>query len=156
MKKTTTKKAKSGAGGRKRRLNTAAALFAAIESRNPDAVAELYADDVEVWHNFSNACQDKAANLAVLTGLCQSVPEIHYDVVERQLLDDGRVLQRHVLRARVPSGEEILIPACMFITVVRGKIMRIEEYLDTGQANRLRQATGRPPVDVPAASPSAA
>jgi uncharacterized protein len=142
--------------GKSDRLTTAAALFAAIESRSPDAVAALYADDVQVWHNFSNACQDKPTNLAVLTGLCQSVPEIRYDVVERLLLDDGRVLQRHVLRATVASGEEILIPACMFITVARGRIARIEEYLDTGQANRLRQATGRPPVAVPDTAPPAA
>jgi uncharacterized protein len=131
------------------RLTTAAALFAAIESRNPEAVAALYADDVQVWHNFSDACQDKPTNLAVLTGLCQSVPEIHYDVIERLLLDDGRVMQRHVLRAKVESGDEILIPACMFIAVRRGKITRIDEYLDTAQANRLRQASGRPPVAVP-------
>lgn len=150
------KNGKKSATKRPGRLATAAALFAAIESKNPDAVAALYADDVQVWHNFSNACQDKPTNLAVLTGLCQNVPEIHYDVVERLLLDDGRVMQRHVLRARVDSGDEILIPACMFITAARGKITRIEEYLDTGQANRLRQATGRPPVAVPGTAPPVA
>jgi len=127
-------------------LETAAALFDAIERKEPETVADLYADDVQVWHNFSNACQSKAVNLQVLTALCSSVPEIHYDVVERLLLDDGRVLQRHVLRARVGNGEEILIPACIFVTVREGRIVRIDEYLDTGQANRLRSATGRPPV----------
>lgn len=130
----------------KSNLETAAALFAAIEARNPAAVADLYADHVEVWHNFSNACQDKAANLQVLTGLCQHVPEIHYDIVERLVLDDGRVMQRHVLRAVTASGDEILIPACIFIRVEAGRIVRIDEYLDTAQANRLRAATGRAPV----------
>jgi ketosteroid isomerase-like protein len=127
-------------------LKTAAALFDAIEGKDPSAVAALYADDVEVWHNFSNSSQDKAANLKVLTALCENVPEVHYDVVERLLLDDGRVLQRHVLRARTPSGEEILIPACIILTFRHHTIVRIDEYLDTGQANRLRAATGRPPV----------
>ncbi len=124
-------------------MQTAAALFDAIEGKDPDAVAALYADDVQVWHNFSNACQDKSTNLGVLTGLCQSVPRIHYDVIERRLLDDDRVMQRHVLRAVLDSGEEILIPACIFIGVRDGQIVRIDEYLDTGQANRLRAATGR-------------
>lgn len=124
-------------------LDTAACLFAAIESKNPDAVAALYTDDIAVWHNFSNAEQDKAANVATLTGLVSSVDEVRYDVVERVLLDDGRVLQRHLLRARV-GGEEIVIPACIFLTLRGEQIARIDEYLDTGQANRLRAATGRP------------
>lgn len=126
-------------------IETAAALFAAIESRDPARVAELYADDIQVWHNFSNAVQDKAANLRTLTGLCENVPEIHYDVIERMELPDGRVLQRHVLRAGA-GGDEVLIPACIFVTVRDGRIAAIDEYLDTAQANRLRALTGRPPV----------
>lgn len=126
-------------------VETAAALFAAIESRDPARVAALYADDIQVWHNFSNAVQDKAANLRTLTSLCENVPEIHYDVVERTELPDGRVLQRHVLRA-VAGGDEVLIPACIFVTVRDGRIAAIHEYLDTAQANRLRALTGRPPV----------
>jgi uncharacterized protein len=130
-------------------INVAASLFRAIESRTPEAVAELYRDDVQVWHNFSNACQDKATNLAVLRGLCASSQSIHYDVVERIQLGERRVLQRHVLRVGTPSGEEILIPACIFIEVEDARIIRIDEYLDTAQANRLREATGRPPVGSP-------
>jgi ketosteroid isomerase-like protein len=126
-------------------MDTAAALFAAIERKDPDAVAALYADDVQVWHNFSNTCQNKAENLATLTSLCRHVPEIRYDVTERLQLEDGRILQRHVLRARTGT-EEVLIPACIFITVREGSIAAIHEYLDTAQANRLRAATGRPPV----------
>jgi len=128
-------------------MQTAAALFDAIESKRPDRVAELYADDVEVWHNFSDAVQDKAANLAVLTGLCESVAEIHYDVTERLELDGGRVLQRHVLRCGSGDGQELRIPACIFVTVRDGKIHRIDEYLDTAQANALRAASGRTPID---------
>lgn len=127
-------------------MRTAAALFEAIEAGDPEAVAALYADDVEVWHNFDDAVQDKAANLAVLASLCQRVPEIHYDVAERLLLPDGRVMQRHVLRAVLGEGREVRIPACIFVTVREGRIVRIDEYLDTAQANQLRAATGRPPL----------
>ncbi len=127
-------------------LETAGALFSAIEAKDPDAVAALYADDVLVWHNFSNAFQDKETNVATLTSLCRHVPEIRYEVVERLALDDERVLQRHVLCAATGQGEEIQIPACMLITVRHGRIAAIHEYLDSGQANRLRAATGREPV----------
>lgn len=135
----------SGHDTRTSSMDTAAALFAAIERKDPQAVAALYADDVQVWHNFSNASQDKAANLETLTGLCRHVPEIRYDVTERLQLEDGRIMQRHVLRAATATGE-VLIPACIFITVRDGRIAAIHEYLDTAQANRLRAATGRPPV----------
>lgn len=127
-------------------MATAAALFDAIERKDVDAVARLYADDVAVWHNFDDVSQNKAANLAVLRGLCEHVPAIRYEVFERHALGGGRMVQRHVLRARTPSGAEIAIPACIFVTVEDGRISRIDEYLDTVQANRLRSATGRRPV----------
>jgi ketosteroid isomerase-like protein len=131
---------------RESNLDVAARLFEAIENKNPDGVAAVYHDDIAVWHNFSNQSQDKASNLQVLTQLCQSLAEIHYDVVERLELADGRVLQRHVLRGIAENGEETLIPACMLLHIEGGKIARIEEYLDTAQANRLRASSGRPPM----------
>ena len=125
---------------------TVAALFSALESKDPAKVADLYANDVQVWHNFSNVAQNKSQNLEVLAGLCESVAEIHYDVIERLRLDDGRVLQRHNLRAVTDSGDEVIIPACMLLQIQDGRIKRIDEYLDSGQANRLRALTGRQPV----------
>ena len=128
-------------------LTTAAGLFAAIESKDPAAVAALYDDDIEVWHNFSDACQNRQENLATLTGLCENVPSIRYDVVERLLLEDGRVFQRHTLVASTETGEEVRIPACIILQIRDDRIVRIDEYLDTGQANRLRALTGRAPID---------
>jgi ketosteroid isomerase-like protein len=123
-------------------LDVAARLFDSIERKDVGAVAALYADDFAVWHNFSNAEQDKAGNLAVLEALTRSVQSLRYEIVERVLLGD-RVLQRHTLRCRTPAGEDVSIPACIFVTVRDGRITRIDEYLDTAQANRLRAATGR-------------
>jgi ketosteroid isomerase-like protein len=123
-------------------LAVAGRLFDCIERKQVREVAALYGDDIAVWHNFSNAEQSKAENLAVLEGLVASVESLRYEVHERVLLGD-RVLQRHDLRCRTRSGEEIVIPACIFVTVRDGRIQRIDEYLDTAQANRLRAATGR-------------
>lgn len=44
-------------------------LFAAIEAGDVEAVAALYADDVEVWHNTSGQAQSKDENLKLLGGL---------------------------------------------------------------------------------------
>ncbi|NJN52871.1 MAG: nuclear transport factor 2 family protein [Gammaproteobacteria bacterium] len=124
-------------------LNVAAKLFECIENKRVDGVAALYAEDIAVWHNFSNAEQSKADNLKTLEGLAGAVESLRYEVTERVLLGD-RVMQRHNLRCRTRSGEEFVIPACIFVTVRDGLIRRIDEYLDTGQANRLREATARP------------
>jgi uncharacterized protein len=123
-------------------LDVAQRLFDSIESKSVEAVAALYADDIAVWHNFSNAVQSKAENLTTLTGLTKSVAHIRYDVTERVLLGD-RVMQRHLLRCRVDDGEEIVIPACIFVTARNGKITRIDEYLDTAQSNALVAAIQR-------------
>jgi ketosteroid isomerase-like protein len=124
-------------------LEVAARLFDCIERKRVADVAALYADDIAVWHNFSNAEQRRTENLKVLEGLTSAVESLEYEVVERILLGE-RVLQRHNLRCRTRSGAEIVIPACIFVTVHDGRITRIDEYLDTAQANRLREATGRP------------
>jgi ketosteroid isomerase-like protein len=123
-------------------LDVARQLFERIEAKHVDGVAALYADDVEVWHNFDNATQTKAENLKVLGGLTKNVAEIRYDVTERILLGE-RVMQRHLLRCRVANGEEVVIPACIFVTVRGGRIVRIDEYLDTGQSSALGAAIQR-------------
>jgi len=124
-------------------LDIAGSLFKCIEAGDPEGVDALYSDDVEVWHNFSNAIQTKAENLQTLTGLIASVDEIRYDVKERTSLDDERVMQRHDLCCTTNDGTRFTIPACIFITVREGRIVRIDEYLDSAQANELRRVSGR-------------
>lgn len=123
-------------------LEVADQLFRNLEAKNAAGVAALYHDDIAVWHNFSMAGQTREANLAILGDLIRNVSEIRYEVLERHDLG-GKVVQRHNLRCRIASGREFVIPACIFITVDDGRIRRIEEYLDTAQANALREATGR-------------
>lgn len=123
-------------------LEVAQQLFEQIEAKRVEGVAALYADDILVWHNFTNTTQSKAENLQTLGGLTKNVVQIRYDVTERILLGD-RVMQRHVLRCRVANGEEVAIPACIFVAVRDGRITRIDEYLDTAQSNALGAAIKR-------------
>src|SRR5262245_35914342 len=118
-------------------------LFKSIENKRVDDVAALYHDDVEVWHNFDNAIQTKAENLKVLTGLTQTVAQLRYEVLERHAIGN-RVIQRHNLYCRMAGNDEVVIPASIFLTIVDEKIKRIDEYLDTAQASKLRSA-GRTP-----------
>ena len=123
-------------------IEVAQQLFENIEAKRVEGVSALYADDILVWHNFSNTTQTKTENLQTLDGLTRNVAQIRYDVTERVLLGD-RVMQRHLLRCRISTGEEFVIPACIFVTVRDGKITRIDEYLDTAQSNALGTAIQR-------------
>ena len=120
-------------------VQVAEQLFKCIENKQVDGVAALYHDDVEVWHNFDNAIQTKAENLKVLAGLTQTVAQLRYEILERHTIGN-RIVQRHNLYCRLAGNEEIVIPACIFLTVEDEKIKRIDEYLDTAQASKLRSA----------------
>lgn len=132
-------------------METVDYLFKCLEAKQVAEVAALYRDDIEVWHNFSNAAMSKTDNLRILGDMAKSVAQIRYEVVERHDLG-AKIVQRHTLRCKIASGAEFAIPACIFITVQDGKIRRIEEYLDSAQANLLRDATGRPRIEMPRAA----
>jgi len=123
-------------------IEVAQQLFENIEAKSVAGVSAIYADDILVWHNFSNTTQTKAENLKTLEGLTKNVAQIRYEVTERVLLGD-RVMQRHLLRCRIGTGEEFVIPACIFVTARDGKITRIDEYLDTAQSSALGAAIQR-------------
>jgi uncharacterized protein len=107
-------------------------LFEAICTGDLDAVADLYADDVVIWHNYDQVGQTKEENLRVLRWLSRNVQNLRYDDIQRHPIDDGFV-QQHVLRGVVPGGEKLDVPACMVVRVSNERITRIDEYLDTAQ-----------------------
>lgn len=119
-------------------LSVATALFRAIESADIDAVAALYHDDVEVWHNTDGVVQSKQENLRVLGWVVRNLADLRYEVVRREALPEGFV-QQHVLHATAPSGRSVAIPACLVVTVRDGLISRLDEYLDSAQIAALTQ-----------------
>ena len=54
------------------------AVFGAIEAGNIDAIAGMWADDVEVWHNTDEVVQTKDQNLAVLGWMVDNTASIEY------------------------------------------------------------------------------
>jgi len=120
-------------------------FFDALEAGDIDAVSDFYSEDVAVWHNFTNATMGKQQNLDTLKGMLAAVDSLQYVVTERIDLGD-RVLQRHTLTCHLADGQVFKLPACLLITVRGNQVVRIDEYLDTGQANALRRATHRPEI----------
>lgn len=114
----------------------AARFFGAIERGDLAEVEDCYHHDARIWHNFDRAEQTVAENLSVLRTLCAVVADRRYDVVRRLDTSDGFV-QQHVLRGAAPGGE-LALEAMMYVTVRDGRIVRLEEYLDTAQLSVLR------------------
>ena len=103
-------------------------FFAAIERGDLDAVAEAYADDVEVWHNVTGVALDKPASVDLLRYWCDRVDGRSYEVLERSEYDGG-VVQRHVVRGTV-DGEPLAADVCIVFHLDGRSITRIYEYLD--------------------------
>jgi ketosteroid isomerase-like protein len=103
-------------------------FFAAIQRGDIDAVAALYADDVEVWHNVTRASLDKQASLDLLRYWVRNVTDMRYHVLERHTFNGGAV-QRHEVHG-VAHGTTLQVPVCIVFHVDAGRITRIYEYLD--------------------------
>jgi len=65
----------------------------------------------------------------------------HYRV-QRRVAIPGGFMQQHVLEAETAGGP-FSMPACIVCEVQNGRIKRLEEYLDSAQANHLRTLTSR-------------
>ena len=95
----------------------------------------LYADDVVVWHNHDGLEQDKAANLRTLAWVVANIDGFRYEDVRRSATDDGFV-QQHVARGTNRRGEPVEMPACIVVRIDAGRIIRLDEYLDSRQADQ--------------------
>ena len=95
-------------------------------------VESLYADDIVVFRNFDMRELPRAKVLKVVAFLASSVEGFRYENVRVTPTEDGFV-QQHVFRGRSKSGAEITAPICLIAKVRDGRIVRIDEYLDSAQ-----------------------
>jgi ketosteroid isomerase-like protein len=107
----------------------ASAFFAAIERGDLDAVRELYAPGVAIWHNVTGRTQTRDENLKLLKFFSSRVAERRYEVLARDFFPGGFV-QRHVLHGKLASGELVAAQVCLVVHVAGGRIERLYEYLD--------------------------
>jgi ketosteroid isomerase-like protein len=117
-------------------LAVADRFIAALNIADIDTVREIYAQDARIWHNFSGEEQTVEVNIKTLLWLHRVLQDVDYDVQRRYEIPDGFV-QQHVLRGRLPSGEEFAMPACVLCRVVDGHIVELEEYIDSAHTQPL-------------------
>jgi ketosteroid isomerase-like protein len=115
-------------------------LFDSIERGDVAGVADCYAPELVVWHNFDDVDQPREDNLATLRGLIGRIAERRY---ERRRLNvfDGGFVQQHVLTGVRKDGVRVSLPGVLVGEVRGGKIARLDEYLDSAQVAAFRAAT---------------
>ncbi len=105
-------------------------LFDAIERGDNAGVAQLWADDVAVWHAGDARDNDRSRALKVIDWFINATRERRYEVLDRQFFAGGFV-QQHVLHAGARDGTLIALRVCIVIKVgTDGLIHRIDEYFD--------------------------
>ena len=117
-------------------LEFAGKFIAAIQSGDAALVRDCYAPDAKIWHNNDNVEQTVDQNMKVLAWFMRKLPDRHYRIVRREALKDG-FFQQHVLEATLPDGTAWKMPACVIVRMQGGKIVRLDEYLDSAQAGAL-------------------
>jgi ketosteroid isomerase-like protein len=115
-------------------VETADRLFTAIVQGDKAAVDRLWSDDIAVWRVGASRDNDKARALRVIDWFIAVTTERRYEILDRQLFDDGTIsgfVQQHVLHATGHAGQSISMRVCIVIRVgTNGLIDRIDEYFD--------------------------
>ena len=115
-------------------VDVADRLFAAIENSDMAAVERLWSDDIAVWRVGAHRDNDKARALRVIDWFITTTIERHYQILDRQLFDNGSIrgfVQQHILHATGHADQSISLRVCIVIKIgTDGLIGRIDEYFD--------------------------
>jgi ketosteroid isomerase-like protein len=103
-------------------------VVAAITAGDSEALGNLYADDVVIWHNTDRIEMTKEQNLASLDALAAMTTARSFSNIRRYDIAGGFV-QQHVMHLDWGSGSGEL-PGCLIVMVEDGKITRADEYFD--------------------------
>ncbi|MGB9303823.1 MAG: nuclear transport factor 2 family protein [Mycobacterium sp.] len=105
-------------------------LFSAIEIGDKTAVDRLWSEDIAVWRPGARRDNEKGRALKVIDWFISVTSERHYEILDRQVFENGFV-QQHVLHATGHAGQSISLRVCIVIKVgADGLINRIDEYFD--------------------------
>lgn len=112
-------------------------LFDSIERGDVDGVADCYAPELVVWHNFDGLDQRREDNLKTLASMIERISERRYEDRRVDVFDGGFV-QQHVLTGVRKDGVRVSMPGVLVGRVRDGKITRLDEYLDSAHVAAFR------------------
>jgi ketosteroid isomerase-like protein len=91
------------------------------------------APEAVLWINLTEQERSLSASLPGFARLRAKVPDLRMDDVRRRAVPGGFV-EQHALVGTMPDGEPLRVVGCFLGTVEDGRITRLEEYVDGGQA----------------------
>jgi uncharacterized protein len=86
-----------------------------------------------LWINLTEQERPLSASLPGFARLRSQVPDLRMETVRRRGLAGG-FIEQHVLTGTMSDGETLRVVGCFIGTVEDGRITRLEEYVDGGQA----------------------
>jgi ketosteroid isomerase-like protein len=89
-----------------------------------------------LWINLTENERPLEASLPGFAQLAAKVTDFRMEAVRRRGLPGGFV-EQHVLTGTMPDGDALRVVGCFVGTVENGRIARLEEYVDGGQADAL-------------------
>ena len=111
--------------------------FDAIERRDQDAVAGLYAPDFTFWVNLTGAESPREQSLATLRDGYALLRRRTYDDRTIDTFETGFVARYSVNGVR-HDGQRFSLWACVVAQCRGGRITRMDEYLDSSKFVRPR------------------
>ena len=112
-------------------------FFAAITRREWADALERVHPDGRARQNISGEEVDARTLLTSMRGLVESLKSFAYEN-PRRIISDHAVVEQHDVRMTRKDGVEIVIDICILLRFDEdGKIIRIDEYLDSAQVSAL-------------------
>jgi hypothetical protein len=109
-----------------------------LERCDIESTRNIYAVDAKLWHNVDQSFQSVEENLKAVQWLHRKLSDIVYEIVVRESIPGG-FYQQHILRGTLGSGEKFAMPACAIVKIAAGRIISLDEYLDSQHARPLRE-----------------
>ena len=107
-------------------------LMHCLLTGDAEGVTRLYHDDFSAWRNFDNRTLTRKQALKIVQILANNLQGLRYDDVRVQPTPSGFV-QQHVMRCTAPNGQPVEAHVCMIATVKDGKLLRVDEYMESSQ-----------------------
>ena len=107
-------------------------LFDALERGDADKIDQLYAADLGFWFNITGATIDRDENLqALVDGKALHRRRLYNDRLI-DTFDDG-FLARYTCEVHTHDGKKVALWACLVATIHDGRIIHMDEYLDSSK-----------------------
>lgn len=107
-------------------------FFDALETRDVETIESLYSDDLEFWINVTGEAKPRDKSLAATRDGYARHRRRTYDDRRINTFNGGFVVQ-YTLNIMRHSGERSAFWACVVARCRNGKIVRMDEYIDSGK-----------------------